>query len=486
MGDINDLTRKFHGTVLKIQIISTPCYFCTPPEGNYELAQKLTIRSDGRVWLSKTYYEEPCILSVPSGNATQQFTISPYSVTHIFDAIKAYFETERIFILATDVGDWELAITNTDGGEFKFQGSLCDDLMVNEQGLSTLIRSELEMPDLLVFDGNNHSEERMEKYIYCGVKVKGVKTVYSYISDMGELNVGSYVAVPFGKYNAERIGTVESCGEYAEDKTPFPVENTKHILRLSNAEEYESIGEPSPFHGGADEDIEEVNYYIDEEDWDEVLWWAEENHDTDNKLVLQKVIECYTLCVKQNMPEAALNLGTFYYNGRGVEQDFNRAFELYKIAADAGELRAICNIGYCYYYGRDREIDYAEAYKYFSLGALLYDDANCIYKLGDMYLNGYCVPKNEKYAYIMFERALTHAKENPQDADCLADTQFRVGKCLLKGIGTSDNIERAHELLSLALIGFYKRRKTDSFVQELIKSTQELIAEAQKRLGQGV
>ena len=102
---------------------------------------------------------------------------------------------------------------------------------------------------------------------------------------------------------------------------------------------------------------------------------------------------------------AVLNFGTFYYSGKFVEQDYKKAFELYKIDADAGEIRAICNCGYCFYYGCHQEIDYAEALKYFSLGALLFNDANCLYKLGDMYLNGYGTDKNEKYAFLLYERA---------------------------------------------------------------------------------
>ena len=131
---------------------------------------------------------------------------------------------------------------------------------------------------------------------------------------------------------------------------------------------------------------------------------------------------------------------------------------------------------------RDQEIDYAEAFKYFSLGALLFNDANCLYKLGDMYLNGYGADKNEKYAFLLYKRALERCQENGMDDERTADAQVRVGKCLLKGIGTKVDVEEAHGLLTFALINFYKRRKTDHFVANLIESTKELIAEAQERL----
>lgn len=321
----------------------------------------------------------------------------------------------------------------------------------------------------------------MEMYWYCGVKVKGIATVYSYISDDGEIPIGSYVEVPFGQHNTLVIGRVETSGEYTEENAPYPVEKTKHIIRMSTMQEYE--GQTSvPSYYDEEDEFEEIDYYIQVEDWDEVLEWACENHDCQQEHIVKKVFECYELCLKQGMPVAALNLGTLYYSGKFIRQDYQKAFELYKIAADAGEVRAICNCGYCFYYGRHQEIDYAEAFKYFSLGASLFNDANCLYKLGDMYLNGYGADKNEKYAFLLYKRALERCQENGMDDERTADAQVRVGKCLLKGIGTKVDVEEAHVLLTFALINFYKRRKTDHFVANLIESTKELIAEAQERL----
>lgn len=327
----------------------------------------------------------------------------------------------------------------------------------------------------------------MEKYWYCGVAVKGSRTVYSYISDIGEIPVGAYVEVPFGSENTLRIGLVESCAEYASDTAPYPVEKTKHIARLATAEEYESQ-EPLPSYHPHWDDLDfadDIDVSIEEEEWDEVLDWAIEHHESTDPETLRKVVECYTLCAQQDMPVAALNLGTFYYLGRGVEQDYQKAFRLYKVAADAGELRAICNCGYCFYYGRHQTVDYAKAFRFFSLGALLHDDANCLYKLGDMYLGGHSVEQNETYAFRLYTRALERCAQEEDDRwgdTVLPDAQFRVGKCLLRGIGTSKNTEKAHDLLCRALVGFYQRRKSDPFVADLIRNTKTLIAEAQELL----
>lgn len=322
----------------------------------------------------------------------------------------------------------------------------------------------------------------MSTYWYCGVKIKRISTVYSYISHIGEIPVGSYVEVPFGKENTPLIGYVVRSGEYTWENAPYPVEKTKRIIRIATWQEYirQNAGsEDCDF----DDELDELDYYIETGDWDEVLGWACERNDSPHEYIIRKVIECYELCIRKRMPVAALNLGTFYYDGKYVRQDFQKAFELYEMAADDGNLRAICNCGCFFYYGRHQEIDYAEALRYFSLGALLFDDANCLYKLGDMYLCGYGTDRNEKYAYLLYERALDRCYGGDGDDACTAEAQLRVGRCLLHGIGVEMDVEKAHTLLSYALIKFYKRRKTDNSVFGSIERTRDLIAEAQERLG---
>lgn len=325
----------------------------------------------------------------------------------------------------------------------------------------------------------------METYWYCGVHIPNIAMPYHYISDQGEIELGSYVEVPFGENNVKRIGRVDMCAEYTAKNAPYPVDRTKHIIRFATEDEYDKqlpLGESvCDFN---DDDLAEADAYLEDGCWEDALEWAIAHHESNDEAVLQKVIECYRACMGQKMPTAFLNLGTLYYTGRGVEQDYKEAYELYKVAADAGEMRAICNCGYCFYYGRHQEVDYSEAFKYFSLAALLFDDANSIYKLGDMYLNGYSVEKNDNYAFIMYTRALRLCQANEKDEACLGDAQFRVGKCLLRGVGTKQNVEDAHALLSFALLNFYKRRKTDIFVDSLIQSAKELIIEAQSLLDQ--
>ena len=114
------------------------------------------------------------------------------------------------------------------------------------------------------------------------------------------------------------------------------------------------------------------------------------------KDLIEEITGLYEIGIAAGDAGAMNDLGAQYYDGhRGFEQNFAKAVELYKMAAAHGDRQAQENLGYCYYYGRDMEPDYEKAFHYFALGAF---DGHLIslYKIGDMYLNGYYVEKNEK------------------------------------------------------------------------------------------
>lgn len=334
----------------------------------------------------------------------------------------------------------------------------------------------------------------MKTYTYALVKVKGLDTGYSYISDEGNLHVGDYVLVPFGAGNIERAGEVVDVKVCTAEEAPFPVEKTKHILRKLTSDEYEeakSLAHSCPPESWSDqEDMEEMEEYLkteNEYDYEYLLDWACDHHeDSMSPRMAHLVMLCYALCAEQHIPLACLNFGTFYYTGRFVEQDYVKAAQLYKIAADSGIDVAIRNLGYCYYYGRHQAVDFQKAFEYFNKGALLFGDANCFYKLGDLYRKGKGVEQNEKYAYILYRNALSAAKQHERYAFCKPDIFYRLGLCHFKGIGTHRDMESAHHFLQKALDGFYARRKTDPFVAGLIKKTKAKIRKVEKALDQEI
>jgi len=96
-----------------------------------------------------------------------------------------------------------------------------------------------------------------KRYWYCAIEIKGINRDFSYISDLGELTVGTYVRVPFGQSNTSRVGMVKSCGEYAADAALFPPDKTKHISSIASKEEY--LADATGYVDNPDDFFDDVN-----------------------------------------------------------------------------------------------------------------------------------------------------------------------------------------------------------------------------------
>lgn len=63
----------------------------------------------------------------------------------------------------------------------------------------------------------------------------------------------------------------------------------------------------------------------------------------------------------QGNANAQFLLGKMYYQGSGVEQNNNKAFELFMQAAKQGHVTAEAYVGRCFYYGAGVQRDYDQA-----------------------------------------------------------------------------------------------------------------------------
>jgi len=153
LGELaNSHLMRFKGTAQKIRIVSNNICYGPTPGPDEEVEQHITINSEGRVWFSAYIFGSG--YSEHEKSRSKIFSIGKEAVSKILDAFTAYFSGEYIEVFATDIGVWELEITNTEGKVYKFRGSLCADLEVDGIDLSDLVREILGMDDLYVFDGN--------------------------------------------------------------------------------------------------------------------------------------------------------------------------------------------------------------------------------------------------------------------------------------------------------------------------------------------
>lgn len=200
-------------------------------------------------------------------------------------------------------------------------------------------------------------------------------------------------------------------------------------------------------------------------------------------------IECYDLAIKiykhlaeQGHALALNNLGALHSEGRFVHKDTQKAFDYYVNSAENGCMEACCNLGYFYLYGRNGEVDYKKAFEYFSKGAILGNDANCFYKLGDMYMYGSYVEKNPDIAFNYYVRAAKTLEEygSTYVDELESDINYRIGKCLYYGNGIEEDKLLASQYLENALRG-YKNRIHDAYnyVEKRIQEIKDMIAKIQ-------
>ena len=97
-------------------------------------------------------------------------------------------------------------------------------------------------------------------------------------------------------------------------------------------------------------------------------------------------------------------IGTMYYNGNGVEQDYAKAMEWFEKAADLGNSNAINNIAWMYKYGNGVEQDHAKAMEWYEKAVEL-GDGTAMNNIGLMYYNGEGVEQDYAKALEWYEKA---------------------------------------------------------------------------------
>lgn len=199
------------------------------------------------------------------------------------------------------------------------------------------------------------------------------------------------------------------------------------------------------------------------------------------RVLFDYIVDLYKDAIEAENTDAMNDLGALYYDGRGCEQDFTKAVFYYDMAAQLGNQQAQENLGYCYYYGRNLPVDYEKAFNYFALGAF---DGRLIslYKIGDMYLNGYYVKKNPYEAFRIYERCI----RNDLEPSVAGPLFLRLGNCFLNGLGTEENAETAltcfqnaeHYLYDMVASGDVMYKKSlQAAINGQIKAREKLTAD---------
>ncbi len=196
-----------------------------------------------------------------------------------------------------------------------------------------------------------------------------------------------------------------------------------------------------------------------------------------SKTLKDIVIAGLELGIHKRNAECAIELGILYYTGEIVDQDFDRAKELYQIAGDLGNIQAIINLGYIYEYGRTGKRDYSSAFQCYAYAAAVADAPEALYKMGDIIsrhgnslslesnsigssdanFDEQAFQRNTRAAFHLWLRSYQEADEN-EDTENQAQAAIRMAPFYLdeekaEMVDVDVDPHRALELYMLAEIG---------------------------------
>jgi TPR repeat protein len=103
-----------------------------------------------------------------------------------------------------------------------------------------------------------------------------------------------------------------------------------------------------------------------------------------------------------------------YNEGRGVSQDFTKAAQWYRRAAEQGEIDAQSILGAMYYQGQGVPQDYAEAAQWYRRAAEQ-GEIDAQFVLGLMYYNGIGVTRNPVMAYVVSNLAAAQGHKKARE-----------------------------------------------------------------------
>lgn len=165
----NDPPYVFHGNVKKVKINSNCIGYGYCPEKDDEIEQHVTITENGRVWISRYAFGEGY------GNnriiEQKQLLISAEKVAFLFDKFTKYFRDQYQIDYVTDVGGFEMTITDDQGKSAVIIGPLMCEFEVDGYDLSQLLRDTVEDQTLFVFDGNTFEKIKRITIEYKGCRV---------------------------------------------------------------------------------------------------------------------------------------------------------------------------------------------------------------------------------------------------------------------------------------------------------------------------
>ncbi len=147
-----DVPIPFAGKIQRIKIYSNSIGFGRRAPDD-EVEQHLSITSDGCVFFSSYLFGNDYGRHLKK-NETRKFKVEIEKVQHILTCFEQHFSKHYVMLDGSDMGSWAMEIINNSGEIYEFKGPLAGEMLEGGVELSDLVRDELAMPNLYVFDKN--------------------------------------------------------------------------------------------------------------------------------------------------------------------------------------------------------------------------------------------------------------------------------------------------------------------------------------------
>lgn len=140
--------------------------------------------------------------------------------------------------------------------------------------------------------------------------------------------------------------------------------------------------------------------------------WFEFGGDEEHQTTFRKTLPL----AKEGQANAQYTVGTMYYEGLGVDENFNEALTWFRRSAEQGYARAQHRLGYIYWDGDEVPQDYGLAVRWFREAAEQ-GHAKSQYNLGLMYANGLGVPQDYIMAHLWLNLAASRLTDEDERED---------------------------------------------------------------------
>lgn len=208
------------GIPCKISILSDGQGYGPIPEDDDPIVQKVTIRDDGKVWITYSNWNGQQL-------NRERLSVDAAKAAALIRKISLHFSIDPCSVMVTDVGSWELTVSNTEKKTYKFTGPIFEEWWYSS--LSDELRDLLDRPVLLAFDGQGSPSGGIR---ICNCVFDYGDKEYCYRSDDKEIHEGRTVIVPVGSDGRTAFARVVSVEYLEEDELPLPLDQIKFITGI--------------------------------------------------------------------------------------------------------------------------------------------------------------------------------------------------------------------------------------------------------------